>query len=53
MKPYQKLMHLKTLPSPLEFFAYVYFFCGFLAGPAVNMREYLNFIDGSLFNDVI
>jgi hypothetical protein len=51
LKPYQKLMHLKKLPSPLEFYGYVYFFCGFLAGPAFNMKEYQSFIDGSLFKD--
>ena len=45
-------MRLEKLPSLLEFFAYVYFFGGFLAGPAFNMKEYLSFVDGSLFKDV-
>jgi len=39
----------KKLPSPLEFFAYVYFFLGFLAGPAFNYKEYSSFVDGTLF----
>jgi len=49
MNKYQKEMNLKKLPSLLEFFGFVYFFGGFLAGPAFNMREYISFIDGTLF----
>jgi len=48
---HQRHMMLEKLPTPLEFFAYVYFFGGFLAGPAFNMKEYLEFVDGSLFKD--
>lgn len=50
MKPYAKLMSFKKLPNLLEFFGYVYFFPGFLAGPAFNYKEYSDFIDGSLFS---
>jgi len=32
-------------------FSWIYFFCGFLAGPALNMKEYLLFMDGSLYCD--
>jgi len=46
---YAKEMHVKQLPNLLEFFAYVYFFPGFLAGPAFNYKEYISFIDGSMF----
>jgi len=48
---YAKSMNLKRLPSPLEFYGYVFFFPGLLAGPAFNLREYLEYIDGSLFKD--
>jgi len=44
-------MALSKFPSLLEFYGFVYFFCGFLAGPAFNMKEYLDFIDGTLFKD--
>lgn len=53
MKPYAKLMSFKRLPNLLEFFGYVYFFPGFLAGPAFNYKEYSDFIDGSLFSKVL
>jgi len=46
---YQKEMHVKQLPNLFEFIAYVYFFPGFLAGPAFNYKEYISFIDGSMF----
>jgi len=51
MKPYAKVMHVKEMPSILEFFGYVYFFPGFLAGPAFNLREYLEYIDGTMFKE--
>lgn len=51
LKGYAKLMNLKKLPNIFEFYGYVYFFGGFLAGPAFNCREYLEFIDGSLYKD--
>lgn len=40
---------LDDLPSPLEFFGYVFFFPCFLAGPVFEMSDYLAFIDGSAF----
>jgi len=51
LKPYGRKMALKRLPNILEFYAYVYFFPGLLAGPAVNMIEYLSFADMSMFKD--
>jgi len=33
----------------LEYYGYVYFFSFFLAGPAIDMRQYLEFIDMSMF----
>src|SRR4051812_42203946 len=50
--PHQRAMRLTRLPSLLEFFSYVYFFGGFLAGPAFNMKEYLDFMNGTLFASV-
>lgn len=52
MGAYQKEMHVKQIPNLLEYFAYIYFFPGFLAGPAFNYKEYISFIDGSMFKAV-
>lgn len=45
--------HVKTrltrMPSLLEYYGYIYFFSSFLAGPVFWLREYLAFIDMSLF----
>jgi len=49
LNSYQREMLVDQVPSLLEYFGYVYFFGGFLAGPAFNYKEYANFIDGSLF----
>jgi len=51
LKGYAKSMHVTKLPSLLEYYAYVYFFAGLLAGPAFNLREYLEFVNGTLFKD--
>jgi len=48
---YAKLMNFKRIPNLVEFYGYVFFFPGLLAGPAFNLREYLEYIDGSLFKD--
>jgi lysophospholipid acyltransferase len=42
-------MRVSQKPSLLEFYGYVYFFGGFLAGPAFNFKEYCSFIDLSVF----
>jgi len=47
----QRQRSLKTLPSLLEFYGFVYFFCTFLAGPAVEFVDYIEFVNGRLFND--
>eukprot|EP01117_Protostelium_nocturnum_P011104 TRINITY_DN4032_c0_g1_i1.p1 TRINITY_DN4032_c0_g1~~TRINITY_DN4032_c0_g1_i1.p1 ORF type:complete len:466 (-),score=113.71 TRINITY_DN4032_c0_g1_i1:43-1440(-) len=47
----QEKRSIKELPNLLEYFGFVYFFCGFLAGPAIEIREYQKFIDYSMFND--
>lgn len=44
----QKLA-LSQFPSPLEFFGYVYSFTTFLAGPAFEIREYLDVTSGAKF----
>eukprot|EP01114_Cavostelium_apophysatum_P011080 TRINITY_DN2525_c0_g1_i1.p1 TRINITY_DN2525_c0_g1~~TRINITY_DN2525_c0_g1_i1.p1 ORF type:complete len:471 (+),score=106.65 TRINITY_DN2525_c0_g1_i1:139-1551(+) len=51
LKGYAKLMAVNRLPNILEFYGYVYFFAGLLAGPAFNLKEYLDFVDGSLYKD--
>ncbi len=44
---------IKTLPSLLEFYGFVYFFGSFLAGPAIEIREYQRYIDLSMFDDKV
>eukprot|EP01137_Pigoraptor_chileana_P003048 Opistho-2@42692 len=39
----QKRYALKTLPSPLEYFGFAFFFGGFLAGPSFEIRDYIVF----------
>ncbi len=51
LSEHQRRMRLKTSPGPLAFFGYTMCFCGSLSGPAVNMSEYLAWINGSLFSD--
>lgn len=46
-------MLITKLPNLMEFYAYIYFFAGFLAGPAFNIKEYLAFIDMSMFKQVV
>jgi len=48
MRPFQKEHMIEKLPSLLEFFGFVYFFPSFLAGPAIEIKDYLRFIDGTL-----
>ena len=38
-----------SVPSVLEYMSYCFNFHSVLAGPAVTMREYLSFMDGSNF----
>jgi len=47
----QKKRSIKTLPPLLEYFGFVYFFCSFMAGPAIEITEYQNFINYSMFAD--
>jgi len=37
------------VPSPLEFYSYIYYFVNFLAGPFFEFDEYISFINLSLF----
>lgn len=47
--PEQKERAISKVPSLLEYFGFIYFFGGFLAGPAIEIGEYLKFTDMSLF----
>lgn len=40
---------LQKVPSPLEFFSYVFHFQGIMAGPFVFYRDYIEFIEGQHF----
>jgi D-alanyl-lipoteichoic acid acyltransferase DltB (MBOAT superfamily) len=50
--PKLQVTRLTKQASLLEFYGYVYFFTTFLAGPTVWMRDYLDFIDMTLFGVV-
>ncbi|KAH9101924.1 hypothetical protein AeMF1_021370 [Aphanomyces euteiches] len=43
----RKALSLSKLPSLLEYFGYVYCFPTFLAGPAFEIREYLDVVSGT------
>lgn len=45
----QQFNAVNKLPSPLEFFAYVWHFQGLMAGPLVMYRDYEEFIEGTNF----
>jgi lysophospholipid acyltransferase len=40
----QKQARVQTMPSCLEFLGYIYFFPGFLVGPALEFIDYQKFI---------
>lgn len=42
---------LSALPSPLEFYSYIYHFASLIAGPALLMRQYLSAMNGAAFVD--
>lgn len=46
----QKKVAVRDVPSPLEFYSYIFNFQGVLVGPLTFYREYADFIDGSNFN---
>eukprot|EP01112_Ceratiomyxa_fruticulosa_P016203 TRINITY_DN4860_c0_g1_i3.p1 TRINITY_DN4860_c0_g1~~TRINITY_DN4860_c0_g1_i3.p1 ORF type:complete len:484 (-),score=92.90 TRINITY_DN4860_c0_g1_i3:100-1551(-) len=46
-----KRRSVKKLPTLLEFYGFVYFFPTFLAGPPMEITDYLNFINMTAFND--
>ena len=39
----------KNLPTPLEYFGFIYFFPTFLAGPPIEIATYLKWAEGNLF----
>eukprot|EP01116_Phalansterium_solitarium_P004611 TRINITY_DN1564_c0_g2_i2.p1 TRINITY_DN1564_c0_g2~~TRINITY_DN1564_c0_g2_i2.p1 ORF type:complete len:438 (+),score=149.91 TRINITY_DN1564_c0_g2_i2:119-1432(+) len=51
LSEYQKGMCVRKFPSILEWFGYIYFFPGFLTGPAFNYGEYNNYINLSMFKE--
>jgi lysophospholipid acyltransferase len=51
MSSFQKEHMIGRLPTMLEFLGYVYFFPGFLAGPAILFSEYRAFVNGSMFKE--
>ncbi|KAL6071178.1 Lysophospholipid acyltransferase [Balamuthia mandrillaris] len=51
LHPYQREHMISKLPSLLEYFGWVFFFPTFLAGPSIELTEYLRFVDGSVFKE--
>ncbi|EGC40111.1 hypothetical protein DICPUDRAFT_52171 [Dictyostelium purpureum] len=47
----QKRRSIKKLPNLLEFFGFVYFFPTFLAGPTIEITDYLDYTSGKMFKD--
>jgi lysophospholipid acyltransferase len=47
--PEQNERAVETLPSIVEYFGFVYYFGGILAGPNFEIKEYLACMDGTLF----
>ncbi|KAM9989345.1 hypothetical protein ACTFIY_005386 [Dictyostelium cf. discoideum] len=45
----QKRRSIKKLPTLLEFFGFVYFFPTFLAGPTMEITDYLDYTSGKMF----
>lgn len=46
---YRKQYAIEKLPTPLEFFGYIYCFTCILAGPAFEYQDYAKSIDGTIF----
>ncbi|XP_048589637.1 lysophospholipid acyltransferase 6 isoform X2 [Nematostella vectensis] len=46
----QKKEKLKKVPSPLEYFGYVFHYSNILIGPVGTYHEYTDFITGTVFN---
>eukprot|EP00003_Mantamonas_plastica_P006565 TRINITY_DN1538_c0_g1_i1.p2 TRINITY_DN1538_c0_g1~~TRINITY_DN1538_c0_g1_i1.p2 ORF type:complete len:458 (+),score=121.13 TRINITY_DN1538_c0_g1_i1:636-2009(+) len=48
--PEQKKQAIKEMPSLLEFYSFIYFFGTYMAGPAVDIKDYLDYINGDMFD---
>lgn len=48
---YQRAHALERVPTPLAYSGYMFFWCTALAGPFFEYRQYLSFIDRSLFEE--
>lgn len=51
--PHHRARSIAKLPSLLEYFGFVYFFCGFSTGPVFDYREYEEFISLQMFQDEV
>ncbi|ELR25469.1 Membranebound O-acyltransferase domain containing protein 2, putative [Acanthamoeba castellanii str. Neff] len=49
MRDYQKRHAVKRMPSLLEYLGFAFFFPSFLAGPTMEMSDYLAFINGDIW----
>mmetsp|Transcript_52365 Transcript_52365/g.131548 ORF Transcript_52365/g.131548 Transcript_52365/m.131548 type:complete len:465 (-) Transcript_52365:50-1444(-) len=47
--PYKRAHAIKALPTPLEYFGWLFFFPSFLTGPAIEYTEYRDYINLSMF----
>lgn len=49
LSDYQRSKQVRTYPTLLSYLGWVFFFGGFLGGPAFEFSDYVNFIDKSVF----
>lgn len=47
LNPDQKIMKIKTTPTVLEYFSYLFSFHNVMVGPTVFFNDYIKFIEGS------
>jgi len=53
LTPYWQKYAIPSMPSPLEYLSYLFFFPTFLAGPAFHFSTYKQFIEGTLYMDKV
>jgi D-alanyl-lipoteichoic acid acyltransferase DltB (MBOAT superfamily) len=51
LRNYIKSSKLNHIPTPIEYFGYIFFFPNYLAGPVQTVKEYLNYMDGTTFKE--
>ena len=52
-RPFPEGNRIEKLPSPLEYFSWLFFFAGFLTGPVGEFQDYISFTNRSMFKDEV